>query len=223
MEVSINYRETLFKRANLTTICGKPTFETIHKLRKKIKSNAKYVYSNLGGGTYGNLSLVLTDAQYSIISNTPLVYPTHSGPLIITEGTTSHMTLNMRIMHSKEVRLFCEVMGVEQDLIQYIITAVGETYLTDIRNRTTKLINDTVAHVLTHLQDNYGQLMTHELLQRKDMVKNTIHRPRLPIASVFSVTEELLDFSDITGTSYCWSKLMNGVPMYARCAQKFTR
>ena len=29
----INYKDTLFEQANLTPICGKPTFETLHKLR----------------------------------------------------------------------------------------------------------------------------------------------------------------------------------------------
>ena len=39
----INYKDTLFERANLTPIRGEPTFETIHKLWNEIKSNAKAV------------------------------------------------------------------------------------------------------------------------------------------------------------------------------------
>ena len=33
MKSSINYKDTLFKLANLTPIRGKPTFETLHKIR----------------------------------------------------------------------------------------------------------------------------------------------------------------------------------------------
>ena len=58
-----NYKDTLFERANLTPIYAKPIFETLHKLQNKIKANAKFIYSNLGGVAHGPLVLVLTDAQ----------------------------------------------------------------------------------------------------------------------------------------------------------------
>ena len=73
MTSNINYKDTLFERANLTPICGKPTFETLHKLWNKIKANTKSIYSNLGGRAHGHLSLVLNDAQYALTSTTPFV------------------------------------------------------------------------------------------------------------------------------------------------------
>ena len=103
------------------------------------------MYSNLRGGAHGHLGLVLTDVQYALVSPTFFVYPTHPGPLIILDGTTAYANPNMRIVHTKEVRLFCEVTGVEQALIQQIFDMVKAAYLADIRNRTTKSINDTVA------------------------------------------------------------------------------
>ena len=44
MKRNINYKDTLFERANLTPIYGEPTSETLHKLRNEIKANAKAVY-----------------------------------------------------------------------------------------------------------------------------------------------------------------------------------
>ena len=61
MKSTINYKYTLFDRANLTPIRGKPTFETLHNFRNEIKANSKVVYSNLGWGVYVHLGLVLTD------------------------------------------------------------------------------------------------------------------------------------------------------------------
>ena len=72
----------------------------------------------------------------------------------------------MQIAHTKEVRLFREVTGVEQAIAQQIVGPVEESFLPDIRNRTTKSINDTVTGLLMHLQENYGQLMPYELLER---------------------------------------------------------
>ena len=115
----------------------------------------------------------------------------------------------MRIAHTKELRLFREVTGVEQALVQQIVGMVEEAYLAGIRNRTMNSINDTVTGVLTHLQDNYGHLMPHELLEREDIVKKTIYNPRNPIATMFSSVKELPKFSDITGTSYTQLQAVN--------------
>ena len=73
MESSINYKETIFERSKLNPIRGKPTFKMLHNLQNKIKSNIKSVYSIIGGGVHGHIGLVLTDAQYLIIFNTPFV------------------------------------------------------------------------------------------------------------------------------------------------------
>ena len=95
----------------------------------------------------------------------------------------------MRIVHTEEVRLFCEVMGVEQALLQQIVGTVKEIYQADIRNMTTNYINDTAAGVLTHIQDNYGQLMPNKLLEWEGIFKKTIYNPRDPIATMFSAVE----------------------------------
>ena len=101
--------------------------------------------------------------------------------------------------HTEEVRLFCEVKEVEESLVQQIVGMVKEAYLEDIRNRTTNFINETVVVILMHLQDNYSQLMPHELLEREDIVKKMIYNPHKPIETVSSAVEELLKFADIRG------------------------
>ena len=115
----------------------------------------------------------------------------------------------MRIAHTKSVRLFREVTGVEQALVQKYLGTVEETYMTDIRNRTKNYINNAVVGVLMHLQDKYGQFIPHNILEREDIVKKTIYNPRNPIVTVLSAVEELFDFSDITGTSYTQLKAVN--------------
>ena len=60
----------------------------------------------------------------------------------------------MRILHTNKVRLFQEVTGVEQALVQQIFATFEEAYFTDICNRMTNYINNTVLDMLDHLQDN---------------------------------------------------------------------
>ena len=143
---------------------------------------------------------MLTDVQYALISSTPFLYPTHSGHLIILDVTTAYANSNIWNAHTKEVHLFREVTVVEQVLLQQIVGTTKEAYLSDICNMTTKSIYNTVAGVLTYLQDNYGQLMLHELLEREGIIKKTIYNPCNPITTVFSKSEEIFDLPDIRGT-----------------------
>ena len=83
----------------------------------------------------------------------------------------------MQITYTKRVRLLREVTVAEQALVQKIVATVEEAYLANIPNRMTNSINYTIVDVLTHIQDNYIQLMPHELLERKDIIKKTIYNP----------------------------------------------
>ena len=60
-----------------------------------------------------------------------------------------------------------------------------------------------------HLQDNYGQLMSHKIQEREYIVKKKNYNPRDLIATVFSAFKEPLEFSDITWTSYTQLQAVN--------------
>ena len=202
MTNSINYKDTLFKRANLTPILGEPTIKTLYKLQNKIKANTKAVYYNIGVGSHGHLGIVLINSQYALILPTPFIYLTHPSPLIIMEITTAQANSNMRIKHTKEVRLFREVIGFEKSLLQQIVVTVQETYIAHICNRMANYINNIVADVINHLQETFGQLMPHKLFERKEIVKKTTYHPQDRIAIVFSAVKELPEFTDIPEKSY---------------------
>ena len=200
MTSTVNYRDTHFERANLTSIRGKPTYETFHKLWNKIKANARSVYSHLGGGTHGHLGLVLMAAQYADISNTIFTLPAHPAPLAITLAATAIQRSILQDAHIKDLQVFCEVMGVEQALIQQIVATIDATYLEDVRDRTTRSINISVLALLLHCQETYSTLMPHKLQKKKDEAKKTIYNPRDPIASVFSVVDDLVKLSALAAT-----------------------
>ena len=103
MTSTVNYLDTHFERANLTPFRGKPTYETVHKLWNKIKANTRSVYSQLGGGTHGNLGLVLTDAQYADISTTVFTCPAHPAPLYIPLAATAVQSSTLRDAHIEEL------------------------------------------------------------------------------------------------------------------------
>ena len=72
------YRES-FPTPDLTPIIGVPTFQSLHKMHRKLKINAASVHSNLGGVANGLLGLMLTPDRYALISNVAFNRPDHPG------------------------------------------------------------------------------------------------------------------------------------------------
>ena len=106
MASTVKYRDTHFERANLTPICGEPTYETVHKLWNEVKANARSVYSNPGGGTHGHLGLVLTTPQYAAISTTDFTRPDHPVPLTIPSAATVVQRSTLQDAHIEDLRFF---------------------------------------------------------------------------------------------------------------------
>ena len=63
--------------------------------------------------------------------------------------------------------------------------------------------------VPTHLQENDGQLIPYERLEREDIVKKMIYNLRNPLATVLSAVKKILKFADITETSYTQLQAFN--------------
>ena len=71
-----SYR-SVFTHEDCTKIHGEPTFQSLKLLSLELKTNARSVHSNLGGRSHGHLGIVLTPAQYALISATPFVIPAY--------------------------------------------------------------------------------------------------------------------------------------------------
>ena len=83
---TIDYRNTAFKIATVTTIHGEPNFEAFRTLKREIIINVQCVHSNLGGSAHGHLGLVLPPREYAFHSNAAYQTPTHPGSFIIPPG-----------------------------------------------------------------------------------------------------------------------------------------
>ena len=81
---TIDYRNTFFQDLH-----EEPTAEAIFKSTKEMKVNARSVYSDLGGGNYGQLFLDLTPERFNKISITPFLSREHPGPLILADKASS--------------------------------------------------------------------------------------------------------------------------------------
>jgi hypothetical protein len=86
--------DTYFQHKVLTSLHGQPTYKTLQTLATEIKANAASVLSTLGGGHFGHLGLILSDARYATLAITvPWISPVNPGPFAPpANGTTPQIT-----------------------------------------------------------------------------------------------------------------------------------
>ena len=198
-----------FEFPNLDKIHGKPNFDSIKKVHNQIKANSQNVQSNLGGGAFGHLGLVLNAQQYALLSNAPFVRPAHPGVLAIPPGTTQHRSALMRDQHTESLRVFNEVNNVEKALRQQIVTTVEPTYLAALRNRQTNSINLSIDAIFQHLYDAYGNLYPKSLQDYEDRIKTMLFDPIQPIDDVVNAVMDLADYAKAAGAPYSQQQTIN--------------
>ena len=99
----IDYANAYFPTPILPKIVGQPNFENLRTLKKALKANAASVQSDLGGGLYGHLGLVLDDVTYHRVTTHHYVAPTHPGPLVIAEATALHEAVQRKDEHNDNI------------------------------------------------------------------------------------------------------------------------
>ena len=199
---NINYRETYFLKPDLSPIIGKPTFESLYQLIVDLQANAQSVHSNLGGGANGHLGLIMTPTQYAIHSTTPYVRPTHPGTLTIPVGTTRLVAEEMERNHAESLRVFHEVRGVEQALIQQLVTAIDNNYLVAFKNRATGQFNGTLVQIIQHLRTTYGKISPAQLIAYEAEVTNMTYDPTTPVDLIFGKIDDLLMYGEFANCPF---------------------
>jgi hypothetical protein len=162
--IKTSYR-SVFTHEDCTQIHGEPTFQSLKLLSHKLKTNARSVHSNLGGRSHGHLGIVLTPAQYALISATPFVVPAYPDPLVVPAGTVRNTANKLVRNHKEALRLFREVLGVTNALKQQISKAVDRTYLDALRSTEDryKLQGTVTDHIMQYLMSTYGRVTPEQL------------------------------------------------------------
>lgn len=204
-----NYRDTLFEYSDLSPIVGEPTYESLRVLLNQIKANARSIHTTLGGGQHGHLGLVLTPQQYALLTPQPYVRPPRPPPLVIPAFQLPHVVQTEQARHAEQVRLFNECNNVEQALRQQIVKAVGDAYLTALRNRQTNTIDGTIPVILDYLFSNHGRVTPAMLHHEEKLVKEMHYDPAHPIDVIFNKVEDLSDLSSAARADFTEQQLIN--------------
>jgi phage gp36-like protein len=65
-----------FPHPVLSTVQGEPDYQAIHTTRKSLQANSRAIDTHLGGGTLGQLGIIISDASYAMIAPTTDAGPT---------------------------------------------------------------------------------------------------------------------------------------------------
>jgi hypothetical protein len=199
---STNYHE-LFRHQDLTRIPGEPSFSSIKILAQELKANARSVYSNIGGANHGHLGLLLTAPEYhALLSPVPFVRPVYPDPLEIPNGTVRLLADEMERNHKEKLRVFREVLGVENALKQQLIKAVEPAYLDAIHDPVTYDLNRHVIDNVQFLMDTYGKVTPETLYDCYEEISNTVYNPAMPIDTIFNSIVELSELRNAANIPY---------------------
>ena len=203
-----NYRETLFEYPDLTPIHGEPSFESLTMMMNQLKANARSVRTPLGGGQHGYMGLLLTPAQYAIISTVPFIRPRHPGELVTPPFQLPHVVADTTARHKEQLRLYNECNNVEQALRQQIAKAVEEAYLLALRNRHTRTIVHPIQYIINFLFQNHGKVTQAKLAAERLRVEQYAFNPNEPIDVIFNKIDDLLELSIAAQCDYTAQQLI---------------
>jgi hypothetical protein len=55
-----------FPQPVLPSVTGEPDYHTLHAIRKMLHANARSIDTHLGGGAFGHLGVIISDAVYEM-------------------------------------------------------------------------------------------------------------------------------------------------------------
>ena len=79
----------------------------------------------------------MTNTKYAKMPNIPYVCPEYPDILLIPNNATHIASYELKQVYYKNIRVFHKLCGVEQALIQQVVTTVDEQYIISMKNRAT--------------------------------------------------------------------------------------
>ena len=118
-----------FPNSILKEIKGEPNYEDLVTMRDELNENYASVPSELGGGEYGYLGVLLSNSAYETVYTTEFFVPADPVFLIIASGTTSVDSGNLNRVHVESKRVHQKWQNLERALCKIIKMAVPKKYL----------------------------------------------------------------------------------------------
>lgn len=216
-----DYKSTNFVHKDLTCRLGEPTLWSLLTSQGQIKANASSIHTTLGGGKHGHLGLVIYPAIYLTVSNTPYnrpIIPT----LNITSADTQYVLTEKRHQHTTSMQLFKDTDAVERAIVQKIVNAVDEIYLTAIFNTSTNSITLTIPQILDHLFENYCDVSPKDLSLMKKKIEEMHYNTLDPIDVLFTSIDSISEVAEMWYNLYSTKQKAGMAFIVLQTTKRFT-
>ena len=101
-----HYRDLYFEQKKLSRISGEPSFTSLQQVLLELKANALSVPSQLGGGAYGFIGIIIFDPTYATLAlMTPLITPVQLGPLRVAAGDIQYQIALAKTLYEEATRI----------------------------------------------------------------------------------------------------------------------
>jgi hypothetical protein len=158
-----------FPHPVLPTVQGEPDYQTIHATRKFLQANSRAIDTHLGGGTLGQLGLIISDASYAMISPTtddgPTLWITPPAPgraPATMDGTAAQISAARHIWE-EDVQTYQTCTSVQQALKKQIISVFEPMYLDFLNDNMVGYDTISSRDMLDHLLETYGNITAVDL------------------------------------------------------------
>ena len=196
-----DYR-SLFEIKEATKLTTEPTFESLTNLQDQLKINAQAIPSVLGGGNHGHLGLVVSNAEYQMITLTPFVRPTNPGVFVLTPQM-QNMPVDqielLRQQHNTRLALYNQVEQVESALKQFITDSIPQEYLLALRHTVTKKLTGSIPNIMRQLFNTYGNITAQSFMEKQNVLNNHVYDTSKPVDTVFNLAKDYQDYAAAFG------------------------
>jgi hypothetical protein len=198
----------------LPTVEGDPDYQTIHATRKFLQANTRAIDTHLGGGTLGNLGLLISDASYSNIApptaGEPTLWVTSNAPgraPATTDGTAAQISA-ARHVWEEDVQTYRTCTSVLQALKKQIISVFEPMYLEILNDNMVGYENISARDMLDHHFETYGNITAVDLEINFEHMRRAWD-PQQPVKTLFKQIQDCADYSEAGGVPIVPSQQIN--------------
>jgi hypothetical protein len=166
-----------FPHPVLPTVQGEPDYQTIHTTRKFLQANLRAINTHLGGGTLGQLGLIISDASYAIIC------PNNERRPATTDGKAAKSSAARHIWE-EDVQTYRTCTSVQQALKKKIISVFEPMYLNILNENMVDYANISARDMLDHLFETYWNITAVDLEINFEHMRQAWD-PQQPVETLF--------------------------------------
>jgi hypothetical protein len=174
-----------------------PTLTPYKPLRNQLKRNAANIQSNLGGGTHGDLGLILSDAAYALFApGTPYIWPANLGQLpIFPAGATGPQISAIKQFHCVQLFEFNRCTNVELALERFLIQSIDNIFIHALHQQHIGYANWTTRELLDHMFNSYGRVHPDNLVTNTKQMQEPWD-PNTPFENLAKQIDNSANFAD---------------------------